>query len=76
MDKQQQPSEMENLSAARKGIVAAHDLSAGTVLTMDDIMFARPFIEFASGELDLVLGKRLTASVTSGFPIPRNELAE
>ncbi len=76
LGKRQQPSEIANLSAARKGIIAAHDLPAGTVLTSDHIMFARPVVEFASTDIGAVLGKELTAPVVAGHPIPRGTLAE
>ena len=53
-----------------------HDLSAGTVLTPNHIMFARPVVEFASTETDAVLGRQLTAPVAAGYPIPRGTLAD
>ena len=76
LGKRQQPAELANLSAARKGIVAARDLAAGTVLSAEDIMYARPVVEFASTEIGRVLGQTLTAAVTAGHPIPRDALAD
>lgn len=66
-----QLAETANMQAARKGIVAAKDLAAGIVLTEGDLQFARPAIEFSSGELSLVVGARLNIAVKQGFPVPR-----
>ena len=44
-----QPCERQNLAAMRKGIIAARPLDRGTVLSQDDIMFARPEIGFLLG---------------------------
>src|SRR5690606_24641453 len=51
-----QPCEAGSVKAIRKGIVAARDLAAGTVLTRDDLMFARPATEFSSGEIHTLIG--------------------
>ena len=64
-----QKSEVENLTAARKGIVAADDLSAGTILTESKISYARPAEGFASTEKNRVLGLSLVNPVTKGMPI-------
>jgi N,N'-diacetyllegionaminate synthase len=72
--KQRMPAELPGLQAMRKGIAAARDLEAGTILGPDDIKFARPATEFASTELDQVVGHRLTGKLASGELIPRNGL--
>jgi N,N'-diacetyllegionaminate synthase len=69
--KQPMPAEQPVLQAIRKGIAAARDLEAGTVLSLDDLKFARPATEFASTELDQVVGQRLTGSLTVGELVPR-----
>ncbi|MFQ5764762.1 MAG: N-acetylneuraminate synthase family protein [Rhodospirillales bacterium] len=69
--KDRQPSELENLAAVRKGVVAARDLAAGTVLAREDLMFARPASEFPAAEIDRLPGARLRAGVKKGELIER-----
>lgn len=66
-----QPSEMEIRSAMRKGVVAARDLPAGTVLAESDLMYARPATEFTAADLPALLGKRLNVAVQRGHLVPR-----
>jgi len=73
--KVRQPCEEENLIAVRKGVVAARDLKAGTVLTRDDLMFARPATEFPASEVDKLPGSRLTSAVKKGELIPRASIS-
>ena len=70
--KQPGPSELSIREAMRKGLVAARDLSAGTVLEPGDLIFARPATEFASAEIDRVLGRTLQSAVALGSPITRS----
>jgi len=70
-----QQSELDILPLIRKGIVAARDLLAGAVLSRDDLMFARPASEFAWHDIDLVVGRTLTAPVPLGGLIRRGDLA-
>lgn len=69
--KQRMPAELPVLQAVRKGIIAARDLEAGTILSRDDLKFARPATEFASTELDQVVGRRLTSGLAIGELVPR-----
>jgi N-acetylneuraminate synthase/N,N'-diacetyllegionaminate synthase len=64
-------AELPSLRAVRKGVVAARNLAAGTVLTGDDLMFARPASEFAASEIGEIVGKRLALDLVRGQPIPR-----
>lgn len=66
-----QPAEAGMVPAIRKGIVAARDLAAGQVLAADDIAFARPGGEFAGWEAATLVGRRLSAAVAAGHPLPR-----
>lgn len=66
-----QPSEMAIRVAMRKGVVAARNLAAGTVLTREDLMYARPASEFPAVELPQLVGKRLTVPIREGELIPR-----
>jgi Flp pilus assembly protein CpaB len=63
-------------------LVAARDLPAGTVLHAGDLRSAglagdRQVLAAAvpSGQLDLVLGRRLASAVSAGSPLPRVALA-
>lgn len=66
-----QPCEAGSVKAIRKGIVAARDLAAGTVLTRDDLMFARPATEFSSGEIHSLIGRTLVEAAKCGELIKR-----
>lgn len=54
------------VNSMRKGLVAASDIDAGTVLTEDLVMYARPATYFGSGDLDSVLGKTLIVGLKKG----------
>ncbi|MBK9758694.1 MAG: N-acetylneuraminate synthase [Flavobacteriales bacterium] len=59
------PSEREktNTFGMRRSMVATRDLSAGTVLKLDDIGFKRPASGIAPKHLDELLGRTLIADV-------------
>lgn len=67
-----QPSEAPGILAVRKGLVAARDLPAGTVIAVGDLAFARPATEFAAAELPGVLGRRLAVAVDEGHVLRRD----
>lgn len=69
--KTRQPSEIANLRLIRKGVVAARDVAAGTILAPEDLMFARPATEFLASEIKTVIGQRLRAGVRRGELIAR-----
>ncbi len=71
-DKQLMPSEAAAREANRKGLVAARDLSAGTVLARDDLLFARPATEFAASEIDSLIGATVATAIKQGTPIARD----
>jgi N,N'-diacetyllegionaminate synthase len=68
------PSELGVREALRKGLVAARDLPAGKILADGDLLFARPATEFASGDLQSVLGRRLVRDVAKGAPLLRTSV--
>jgi N-acetylneuraminate synthase/N,N'-diacetyllegionaminate synthase len=70
-----QPCEAASVKAIRKGVVAARDLGAGTVLARDDLMFARPATEFASGEIGMLVGRKLTQPAKRGELIKRSAVS-
>ncbi|MBL0045090.1 MAG: N-acetylneuraminate synthase [Flavobacteriales bacterium] len=59
------PSEREKMNTfgMRRSMVATRDLSAGTVLKLDDIGFKRPASGIAPKHLDELLGRTLIADV-------------
>ncbi len=73
-DKRPMACEISNRDAVRKGLVAAHDLAAGTVLSEDDIMYARPATEFPAVAIGEVIGQRLVAPVALGELIRRDNI--
>ncbi len=75
LGKPRQKSELVALQAVRKGVVAARDLAAGTVLARDDLMYARPATEFAASELGILIGRRLTCDLKRGMQVPRSGIA-
>jgi N-acetylneuraminate synthase/N,N'-diacetyllegionaminate synthase len=70
--KERMACELPNLEAVRKGLVAARDLETGSVLERADMMFARPAGEFPARDIDMVVGKRLTAPLRRGDPLRRD----
>lgn len=73
-EKEVQPCESGNRPIVRKGVVAARDLPAGTVLTAEDLAYARPATEFASTEIGSVIGRSLQAGLKKGELVPRQGL--
>jgi N,N'-diacetyllegionaminate synthase len=59
-------AEEANLHAVRKGLVAARDLPAGTVLAREDIAFARPATHFRADQIDEVIGCALQTALAKG----------
>lgn len=60
--------------ALRKGLVAACDLQAGTVLAREHLMYARPATEFAAADLPAVIGLTLDRPLKRGQLLPRDAL--
>ena len=74
--KARQPSEATNLEAVRKGVVAARDLDAGSVLVREDLMFARPATEFPAADVDELPGRRLKPALKRGELIRRADVED
>lgn len=70
-----QPAEAGNLASMRKGITAVRDLAPGTVLTKDDLAFARPVVGFSCTEWHTLIGKSLRSGVVAGHPILPDQLS-
>ena len=71
-----QPSQVEAgiRDAIRKGIVAARDLPAGTVLTAKDVMYARPATLTPSTAIDQVVGARSGSALKRCEPVSLDRL--
>jgi N,N'-diacetyllegionaminate synthase len=60
------PSERDGRDLMRKGVVAARDIEAGSVLERADLMYARPSTGFPWFELPTLVGRRLRSSLRVG----------
>tara|TARA_Y100000022_G_scaffold163441_1_gene147109 strand:+ start:29 stop:1039 length:1011 start_codon:yes stop_codon:yes gene_type:complete len=68
-----QPCEENNVPNVRKGIVAAKDLSAGHIITKNDIFFCRPALPLSAADLPSLIGKTLERDISAGHTIkPEN----
>ena len=72
--KDRQACETTNLLAVRKGVVAARDLTPGTVLARADLMFARPATEFPSRDVGTLVGRKLKGALKRGETIRRADV--
>ncbi len=70
-NKEVQPCEKDSVSLMRKGVIAARDLKSGSVLSEDDLMFARPSTEFSSNEIHQLIGQKLKVDVSKGYLVSR-----
>lgn len=62
------PVEEAMRPAIRKGLVAARDLPAGTIIQDADVIFARPNGAFGAAGLSQIIGRRLNTSVHAYAP--------
>ncbi len=73
-EKTPQPCELDLRDAIRKGLVAARDLTKGTILKAEDLMFARPASEIAASEIGSVIGRCLIEPLRKGEQVSRRAL--
>src|SRR3989344_1278415 len=66
VEKKLMPSEATMPAAIRRSIVAARDLPAGHVVSIDDLIWLRPAGGLSPGQEELLLGKNLTQPVQAG----------
>lgn len=69
-----QPVEEEARRLVRRGLKAARDLPAGTVLAAADLAILRPSTGLAPEYYESVQGKRLTVALAAGDPIESSAL--
>ncbi|WP_339859745.1 N-acetylneuraminate synthase family protein [Thalassospira alkalitolerans] len=70
--KRRMPSELPNLLAVRKGVVAAHYIKAGSTLSEENLMYARPATEFSASEIKGLLGKKVLTDIEQGELVSRS----
>jgi len=73
-ERQVQPSEEPVLPAMRRGLHAAMDLKAGTILEEHHLTGLRPLIGIPVEEIDRVIGQVLKTGIAEGFPISDDDL--
>jgi N,N'-diacetyllegionaminate synthase len=73
-EKSIQPSERGHSLDIRKGLVAARDMVEGTILSDDDLSYARPAIYFRSSQRGQLIGRRLKRGLASGAVITPDDL--
>jgi len=67
-------AEAETAAVARKSLVAAHDIAAGTVLEPDHLVIKRPGTGLSPTAKEQVIGRRSRVLITSGTPLRENML--
>lgn len=70
-----QPCELANRPLIRKGLVAARNLPAGTLLALADLEIKRPEAGIAPARLEEVLGRRLARALAEDEPLNWDDLA-
>jgi sialic acid synthase SpsE len=68
-EKAVRPAEAAGVVAFRRSIVAARDLAAGQVLSLEDITWVRPGGGLRAGQERLVIGRRLRGDLALGTPL-------
>jgi N,N'-diacetyllegionaminate synthase len=63
------PSETTTLAVARRSVCAARNLTAGSTISVDDLICLRPGGGLTPGSESRVLGRRLSVSVSAGQQI-------
>ena len=76
IDKYRSEAELSNIQAVRKGVVASRNLSPGTILSREDLMYARPATDFGSDHMDDIVGRELVQSLMKGNTIRVEDLRE
>ncbi len=62
-------SELRNIVGIRRGVVAARDISKGTIITREMLAAKRPFVEISPNELNLLIGMTLNRNLKEDEPI-------
>ena len=73
--KQPTPSEIKNMTIARKSIHTSRLLSAGTELTENDLTVLRPGDGISPMEMDVVIGKKINKELKAGTKLFWSDLS-
>lgn len=65
--------ELDVAKRARRGLYYKRHLSAGSIITEEDVQYLRPQTDFATSDLHAVLGKKLSTNVCEGRAITSND---
>lgn len=68
------PDELDVLTVARRSVVLAHSLPAGTVLQREHLQLRRPASGIPAAEFDAVIGRRLRADTAAGTVLQWEQL--
>lgn len=69
------PSEIQTSKVVRRSVMARHDLAAGAIVQLEDLILLRPATGIAPKHLDELPGRRLTQAVGAGEPLTWDILA-
>lgn len=69
-----QPCEQEAVPLMRKGVVAARQIKAGTVITEQDLMYARPATEFKASQFSQIIGQVAKCNIDTGCTIKQDAI--
>lgn len=68
------PEEIGNRENLRRSIAARHDLKAGSVIGIDDLIVVRPGTGLAPGDMDRILGKKLKTDIKANDLISLSDI--
>lgn len=69
-----QPCEIEAVPLMRKGVIAAKDIKKGSIITENDLMYARPATEFTSSQFSEIVGHIAKEDINLGFVIKQDAI--
>lgn len=74
--KKVEENELNTFNAQRRSIVASRDLNIGEMLTANDFVYLRPFLNdcFQPFQKDEMIGKKVTSSIKAGEPIHQSTI--
>jgi sialic acid synthase SpsE len=67
-------SEVKNKLIARRGVMSASAISAGEILTMDNLVVLRPEIGLSPMLIDMVLGKKARRNLRPQHPLSLDDV--
>lgn len=71
-----QPTEETGMQKIRRSVVAGHDMESGTLLKQEDLTWLRPGGGLSPGQENVLIGRKLNKSVSSGQMILPEDVTE